>query len=74
MEEKNNLTPLEDWLDGWQLMRRLGISQRTLQDWRSKKKINYSQIGRKFYYRKTDVEAMLDEGYKAEKQIGGQYE
>ena len=41
----------------------LGISSKTLRKYRNERKIGYSQLGKKFFYRIKDVEKMLDEYY-----------
>ena len=50
---------LGDWLDKQDLMLLLHISSRTLQNWRNKKTLPFAKIGRKIYYRKTDVMELL---------------
>lgn len=56
-------TPLEDWIDNYDVMKMLHISRRTLQTLRSNGKIRFSKIGRKIYYRRQDIQNMLAENY-----------
>ena len=56
-------TPLEDWIDNYDVMEMLHISKRTLQTLRSNGKVRFSKIGRKIYYRRQDIQNMLAENY-----------
>lgn len=56
-------TPLEDWIDNYDVMEMLHISRRTLQTLRSNGKVRFSKIGRKIYYRRQDIQNMLAENY-----------
>lgn len=56
-------TPLEDWIDNYDVMEMLHISRRTLQTLRSNGKVQFSKIGRKIYYRRQDIQNMLAENY-----------
>lgn len=47
---------LSKWLDGEEVCDLLRISSRSLQELRSKHRIGYAQIGRKFYYRPEELE------------------
>lgn len=51
------------WLGGDQVLKLLSISRRTLQTYRDQGKIGFSQVGKKFYYRAADIQAMLDGHY-----------
>lgn len=55
--------PPEDvqWLDNDAVYRRLNISRRTLQTYRDTGKIAFSMVGRKIYYRSSDVEQILEQ-------------
>lgn len=57
-------TPLEEWVDGGYIMRQLGISLRTLQTWRSSGIIPYSQVLGKLFYKRSDIERLLDDHYR----------
>lgn len=47
------------WIDGDEVCELLRLSPRSLQELRSKHRIGYAQIGRKFYYRSEEVELVL---------------
>lgn len=51
------------WMDNEEVCRLLRLSPRTLQTMRDKGLIACSQIGKKFYYRREDVESLVT-GYK----------
>ena len=67
----NNGKPANAWLDGEGVCRRLHISPRRLQTLRNSRRLNYAQIGRKFYYKAKDIEDFLlsckEETHKQEK-------
>ncbi len=70
-EQKAKSTPHE-WLSGEQVCRMLMISKRTLQNYRDKNVIPFSQIGRKIYYKYSDIVEYLELNHvKAEFQKGG---
>ncbi|KAA6309591.1 hypothetical protein EZS27_038948 [termite gut metagenome] len=46
----------EKWLTGNDVCRLLHISTRTLQSYRDNRTLPYSQIGRKCYYKASDIE------------------
>jgi len=50
---------VHEWLDNQDIMQMLHISSRTLQRLRKSGMITYSKIGKKIYYRRSDVEQML---------------
>ena len=50
-----------DWLDNQDVCRLLGISLRTLQTYRDKGLIPYSQVGHKCYYKVEDIERFMEE-------------
>ena len=54
----------QKWLTGEDVCAILKISQRTLQAMRSKHKICYAQLGRKFYYRSEEVELVIKQSGK----------
>ena len=70
-QESASRTPLAQWLDNSDVMRALNISQRTLQTLRTNGTLPYSQIGGKLYYKRADIEALLDRNYVAHKEKGG---
>jgi len=64
VEKINNKYPLEDrWLDIQDVCELLHISKRTLQSYRDKGILPFSQIGAKIYYKATDIQKHLDKHY-----------
>lgn len=58
-------TPLsERWLDNQDVMLLLKISKRTLQGYRDGRKIPFSQVGNKIYYKASDVDKFLKKNYQ----------
>ena len=55
---------LQKWLTGEDVCAILKISQRTLQTMRSRHKICYAQVGRKFYYRPEEVKLVIKQSGK----------
>ena len=60
-ESTNN--GLEEWLDTQDVMLALHISLRSLQTLRSNGTLPYSRINNKIYYRRRDIERLLNENY-----------
>ena len=54
----------EHFLTGKEVCERLYISPRTLQDYRDRRIIPYTQFAGKILYKVSDLEKMLDENYK----------
>ena len=54
----------EHFLTGKEACERLYISPRTLQDYRDRRIIPYTQFAGKILYKASDLEKMLDENYK----------
>ena len=54
----------ELYLTGREVCERLFLSPRTLQDYRDRKVIPYTQIAGKILYKASDLEKMLEENYK----------
>ena len=54
----------EHFLTGKEVCERLYISPRTLQDYRDRKIIPYTQFARKKLYKASDLEKMLEENYQ----------
>ena len=48
-----------DWLHNGDVCRLLGISKRTLQHYRDTGMLTFAQIGHKCYYKREDVERLL---------------
>lgn len=51
---------LDGWLDNTDVCEIFGIGKRTLQNYRNKGILPYSQINHKCYYRPEDVQAFLE--------------
>lgn len=51
----------ENWLDNKQVCKLLRISLRTLQTYRDTGVLPFSQIGRKCYYKVTDIEQFINQ-------------
>ena len=49
-----------------ELSQRLKISRRSLQEYRNQGRIPYIKLGGKILYRSSDIERMLEEGYRNE--------
>lgn len=62
MNNTNNF-PLEDWLDSQNVMMKLHISLRTLHKLRDSGTLAYSRINNKIYFRRQDLEAILNNNY-----------
>jgi len=58
---------LNDWIDNQVVMQALHISCRTLQTLRSNGTLPYSRINNKIYYRRQDIERILNDNYKMAK-------
>ena len=54
----------EHFLTGKEVCERLYISPRTLQDYRDRKIISYTQFAGKILYKASDLEKMLEENYQ----------
>jgi hypothetical protein len=57
------------WMDQQKVLELLDISRRTLQNYRNQGKLGFSQIGKKIYYRASDVFAFLDHHYQEAFQV-----
>ena len=66
-DKKSSLTPLEDWMDTEQVCLSLKISKRTLEVWRYNGKIPFSKFNNKCFYKKSDIQTILDNNYKRNK-------
>lgn len=56
-------TPLEDWLNSDVATDMLGISLRSLQNLRSSGMLPYAKLCGKCYYKRSDLEALLESKY-----------
>lgn len=50
----------EDWLDNQDVYQLLNISLRSLQSYRNRGLIAYSMIGHKCYYKRTDLDKLIE--------------
>ncbi|WP_019038511.1 helix-turn-helix domain-containing protein [Psychroflexus tropicus] len=57
----------EVWVDGQDVMQLLHISKRTLQSLRDNETLPHSRINGKFYYKLSDIEALLESNYSPSK-------
>ena len=63
LEVKENELTIKTWLSGDELCKLLRVSKRTLQNYRDKRVIPFSQIGRKIYYKYSDIVDYLELHY-----------
>lgn len=64
LTRSNKLNPpviKDEWWDNQDVCQLLGISLRTLQSYRDKGVLPYSQIGHKCYYKIEDIERFIEE-------------
>ncbi len=54
----------ERYLSDKEVSARLKVSRRTLQDYRNEGRIPYYQLGGKVLYRESDIQRVLDSGYR----------
>jgi len=54
----------ERYLTDKEVSARLKLSRRTLQDYRDQGRIPYCQLGGKILYRESDIQKVLDAGYR----------
>lgn len=52
----------EKWLDNQEVCLMMNISKRTLQTYKDKGLLPYSKLNRKNYYKRSDVQALLEAG------------
>lgn len=65
LNQQKETTPLSDvWMDNQDVCELLHISKRTLQHYRDKGILPFSQIGAKIYYKASDVDEFLGKHYK----------
>ncbi len=64
LDEISIKNPFKDkWFDSEDVCRILKISKRTLQNYRDKGIIAFSQVGNKIYYKASDIESHLEKNY-----------
>ena len=61
--KESNLSCVGKWLNGDQLTKMLGVSRRTLQNYRDNGILPYSTVGGKFYYGVSDIEDLMLKNY-----------
>ncbi len=54
----------ERYLTDKEVSAKLRVSRRTLQDYRNEGRIPYCQLGGKVLYRESDIQRVLDNGYR----------
>ena len=65
MMREANLTCCAQWINGDDIMKKLGISRRTLQNYRDNGILPYSIVVGKFYYNVRDIEELMMKNYVA---------
>lgn len=55
---------IDNWVDGDEVLKALKISKRTLQSYRDKGILGYTQFGNKLFYKVRDIQQLLDKNYK----------
>lgn len=63
-EVTEQLTPLSEWHDNYEVMEMFHISARTLQTLRSNGKLPFAKMGGRCYYKERDLQRLLDESYR----------
>ena len=56
-------TSTSEWLTNSDVQKMLGVSSKTLQNYRKEGKIGFSQVSKKIYYRHSDVQNFLNKNY-----------
>ena len=65
------LTPLSEWHDNYEVMEMFHISARTLQTLRSNGKLPFAKMGGRCYYKEQDLQRLMDESYRDSRMKGG---
>ncbi len=63
LEENKNTNLKGQWLDNEEVGNILKVSKRTLQTYRDRGILPYSQIGNKIYYKADDIQSHLENNY-----------
>ena len=63
-EAAEQLTPLSEWHDNYEVMEMFHISARTLQTLRSIGKLPFAKMGGRCYYKERDLQRLMDESYR----------
>jgi L-fucose isomerase-like protein len=69
--KESNLKIEDPFISNKQFQKLMGISPRLAQIWRDEEKIGYSKISDKIFYRKSDIEKLLNDNYSKAKVKGG---
>ncbi|MEI8086203.1 MAG: helix-turn-helix domain-containing protein [Paludibacter sp.] len=69
--KESNMKMDDPFVSNPKFLKLMEISPRTAQIWRDEEKIGYSQISGKIYYRKSDIEKLLNDNYSKAKLKGG---
>ena len=70
-EAAEQLTPLSEWHDNYEVMEMFHISARTLQTLRSNGKLPFAKMGGRCYYKERDLQRLMDESYRDSRMKGG---
>ena len=70
-EVTEQLTPLSEWHDNYEVMEMFHISARTLQTLRSNGKLPFAKMGGRCYYKERDLQRLMDESYRDSRMKGG---
>lgn len=63
LQEMQNESALNRWVESEDARKQLGVSSRTWQAMRDKRQIPFSQFGRKIYVKQADLEAFMMANY-----------
>jgi excisionase family DNA binding protein len=61
---KGKYQSADQWLTLSDAIKVLAVSRRTLQEWRDKGKVAFSQVGGKIYFKLTDLHDLLTRNYR----------
>ncbi len=59
-------TAANTWIDKKEVLDNMRISERTLQNWRSKGILPHYRLGGRIYYREGDLEAMMEKNRRTD--------
>lgn len=59
----NNITSIGDWLTEKRVSEILNLKQTAIWKLKTTGKLSYSKVGRRIFYKKSDVEKLLEENY-----------
>lgn len=64
LEQIAKQSPLDEtWLDNQEVSKLLRVTPRTLQNYRDRRMLPFSQVGSKIYYRASDIQKHLEAHY-----------